>query len=305
MLLETYRDRHGSDQYASYRPTPADTIRQLACYSANLVSLRVTLEPGRDPVPLATLLRVTEGDGLPQWRTMVMLWQSGLDAYGMQAILSMLVFTSSPPAVLSAGIVRLLGDSAAIARLLDDHDLEWRIQYGTAIWDADLGSVDYFRQDDWVHCAAAVLIPMAAGMDVKLQGSLPDPEEMEVKAGDVQRVAALIFNYLRVFRNDAFVLEVTRYLFGLPKVFTFDGYALARAVILRPGLLEDVPELRDAGLYGDYYPLIAAIGNTEVNRKISHRRSSPRKFDAEEMRELLDRVVGESAHRWDTARGDS
>ena len=46
VLVRTYRNRHGSDRYAAYRPVPPDQVRQLACYSANLIALRAVLEPG-------------------------------------------------------------------------------------------------------------------------------------------------------------------------------------------------------------------------------------------------------------------
>jgi hypothetical protein len=39
VLLGSYRYRHGSDRYAGYRPMPPDRLRELACYSANLVTL--------------------------------------------------------------------------------------------------------------------------------------------------------------------------------------------------------------------------------------------------------------------------
>ena len=44
VLVSAYRNRHGSDLYAAYRPTAPDQVRQLACYSANIVALRVILE---------------------------------------------------------------------------------------------------------------------------------------------------------------------------------------------------------------------------------------------------------------------
>ena len=76
LLLGTYRNRHGSDKYAAYRPVPADQVRQLAHYSANLTILRATLEPYIG-VPLSKLLREPD-QPLEHWRSMVMLWRSGL-----------------------------------------------------------------------------------------------------------------------------------------------------------------------------------------------------------------------------------
>ena len=53
ILIQSYRRRYGSDRYAAYRPTPLDRVRQLATYSANLVTLRSALEPSGAMVPIA------------------------------------------------------------------------------------------------------------------------------------------------------------------------------------------------------------------------------------------------------------
>jgi hypothetical protein len=104
MLLGSYRDRHDSAKYSGYRPTHPDAVRQLACYSANLVSLRVRLEPGGASVPLPKLLRVPDGaDGMDQWRSMVMLWQSGLDVDGMQSMLASLALVTDPLGLVHSG----------------------------------------------------------------------------------------------------------------------------------------------------------------------------------------------------------
>ena len=55
-LIESYRCRHGSDRYAGYRPVPIDQLRQLAAYSANLIALRVALEPDDLGVSLDRLM---------------------------------------------------------------------------------------------------------------------------------------------------------------------------------------------------------------------------------------------------------
>ena len=51
MLIGSHRSRHDSGRYAAYRPTPSDSIRELAAYSANLIALRVTLEGDRPASP--------------------------------------------------------------------------------------------------------------------------------------------------------------------------------------------------------------------------------------------------------------
>jgi hypothetical protein len=98
LLLGEYRHRTGSDRYAGYRPLPSDRLRELACYSANLVTLRVILEPDEKSVPLARLLRA-QHDAPEQWRSTLLLWQAGLNADGLQSILATLELSGNPPGV--------------------------------------------------------------------------------------------------------------------------------------------------------------------------------------------------------------
>ena len=87
------------NKYLGYCPSPPDTVRRLACYSANVVSLRVALEPEEDGVALTDLLRAPD-DALTQWRSTVRLWQAGLDPDGLGAMLSSLALeVASPPRV--------------------------------------------------------------------------------------------------------------------------------------------------------------------------------------------------------------
>ena len=88
ILLSSCRQRRGSAKYVNYRPRPADLVCELAFYTANLVALRVTLEPERCSIPLTKLLHCPTGDVMDQWRSMVMLWRSGLDSDCMQAMLA-------------------------------------------------------------------------------------------------------------------------------------------------------------------------------------------------------------------------
>ena len=297
MVLETYRDRHGSDQYSSYRPMPPDAIRQLACYSANLVSLRVALEPDHIGVALATLLRVPDGDGLPQWRSLVRLWHSGLDDSGMQAMLTTLKFVPSPVAVRAAVTGEWLGEQVAlIPRLIGDRDSEWRTQYGAAIWDREVDDINRAPQD-WVHEMSRLLIPLAAGLELS-SGFIIDPPGA-LSTRDYRRVAALIFNYLRnAGPNELLVDPLIKILLQMPEEVSLDGYALARCVILRPELLNKYPQLRDPEIYGRVRDLIYAIGTPDLRREIDHRNRSSRKFGVDVVRNLLTRVVYDFSANW-------
>ena len=291
MLLESYRDRHDSGQYTNYRPTSVDTVRQIACYSANLMLLRVGLELNEGIVPLADLLRVPDnGDGLRQWRSMVLLWQSGLDADVMRAMLGSLSFSANPPGIhagahaFSIGLSPSgLGDEIQLARLTGDWDGEQRARYGAALWDRfDQLGLD---PDSRVHALAGCLIPSIAG---GMAGTMVIQNQTRISEADAEMLAALIFNFLRTAPADLMrdanlalssnfdensggeILEVEgiegllRILFSLPRVFKFDQYALARAAILNPNLLDEVPELRKADLYGPMYELIRAVGTPEL-----------------------------------------
>jgi NACHT domain len=298
MLLESYRDRHSSDLYGNYRPTAWDSVRQLACYSANLVCLRLAMEPNRANVPLSELLRLPEGDdGLIQWRSMVRLWQAGLDTDGMQAMLRSVSFTANPPAVGTGGteeLATVTSDNGAevsdvwLARLLGDQKMEQRTRYGAAILD-EFFYAGKDSPDVWVHQMASWLIPLAAGTDTSRIISKPPAG---ISDHDAVKVAALIFNYLRVapLEHDENA-EIIRLLFDLPQAFEFDQYALSRAILMRPALLIEVPELRDADIYGPLLDLIGSLGNRDLFKLMENLDPSRVMQPSEEIQEILEEVV--------------
>jgi ATPase family associated with various cellular activities (AAA) len=295
MLLESYRDRHDSGQYPNYRPTSVDTVRQLACYSANLILLRAKLEPDKEIVPLANLLRVPDNDdGLSQWQSTVLLWQSGLDADSMSAVAYSLNFSANPPGIYTgihkhADTVRLAigssdaSDAIQLARVMGDWDTERRTRYGAALLDSYL-ELDSSVSDSPDHSFLSSLIPAIAG----IRGNVVVQNQAAISEAAAKIQAALIFNFLRtapvdIMQGKHFILCVglnesdrerhlrsggieilLQILFSYPMVFQFDRYALARTVILNPSLLDKVPELRKADLYGPMYELIAAVGTPEL-----------------------------------------
>jgi hypothetical protein len=322
MILESYRDRHDSGQYPNYRPTSIDTVRQLACYSANLALLRVGLEPGKEIVPLANLLRVPgNGDGLSQWRSLVLLWQSGLDAAGMSAMLDSLSFSANPPGIHAGAGSFLLGlgpsgvsEAIQLARLTGNWDVEQRMRYGAALWDnyQELRSSD---PDSQIHSLSSSLIPLIAGM----KGEIIIRDQIETSEIGARMLSALIFNFLRTARADTVRLDLfifalseedgqtlmqrngiqrlLRVLFSLPRVFQFDQYALARTVILNPSLIDEVPELREADLYGPMYELIQALGTPELLTAVE------RATDHEVTASLgLEELLREVVHSWGEVR---
>jgi ATPase family associated with various cellular activities (AAA) len=330
MLVESYRDRHDSGQYPSYRPTATDTVRQLACYSANLVLLRTALEPDNGIVPLTNLLRVPDnGVGLSQWRSMVRLWQSGLDADGIRAVLTSLCFSASPTGVRAGSEVfsMILGpgpsmarEAIEIAQLMGDEDSALRTRYGAALWD-DYSEYYSSNPESKLHSIASVLISVIVGRAGEARILQEVTEISEDNAG---MMAALIFNFLRTAPADfsegiPFLYaqksrsdrkgevsiggrgleEVMKSLFSLPRVFEFDQYALARAIILRPRLLDEVPELREADLYGPMYELIRIAGTPKLLSAIEHganQEAVPSLTPEELLREVI--RSGGAARQW-------
>jgi hypothetical protein len=293
ILIGSYRYRHGSGRYAGYRPSLPDLVRQLAHYSANLVALRTTLEREDGSVPLTKLLHAPS-DTEQLWRSIVMLWRSGLDADGLQAMLGTIHLTSDPVGVTAADPRPRAetyefdgkGEQAAlevlVARLLGDRDMENRLRYGSAIHDGYVFS--YY--DNWRYVMASWLIAAIAGLKIGTVITKPPPGTSDE---DIVFVAALIFRYLRIghIRHDSkeAIIDV---LFAMPRVFPLDGYALAAAVISGPYLLEKVPELKDAKTYGSAYELIRAAGSPDLIKSIkggkSARKSSPY---SQEVKEIL------------------
>jgi hypothetical protein len=272
LLLACYRRRQGTATYAGYRPTTADTVRELAFYSANLVALRAWLEPDHAVIPLPRLLghpaddaRETPDNRQEQWRSTVMLWKSGLDPDGLQAMLTTVSFSGDEPGICVSGLVNTgagwaTGDPISVvgdillARLTVDQGLAERVRYGAAILD---GQLITFAETSWKDAIASWLIPAIAGHRIVEFPWEPPPAMTPRK--DIDYVAELIFRYLRTrgaglgADHDTIpILSLLKLLFLLPGLLAFDSLALASTVISRPELLTAVPELQNAEIYGQY-----------------------------------------------------
>jgi len=117
-----------------------------------------------------------------------------------------------------------------------------------------------------------------------------------VSAADYRHVSDLIFAYLRECGpgsdwSEFFIEKLFRY----PPEFKFDGYALARVVLMQPELLARFPKLRDSRIYGPFYALIEAIGDEALQNEIRSNRRRRKELDIDDIRELLNRVVRRSA----------
>ena len=272
LLLGGYRHRQGTVTYAAYRPRVADTVRELAFYSANLVALRAWLEPGHAVVPLPRLLGHAADDAqdtpdnlLEQWRSMIMLWKSGLDPDCVQAMLTTVSFSGDEPGIQISGLVNTAagwatGDPLSIvtdiflARLANDQGLGERIRYGAAILNNHLITFD---DTSWKDEIASWLIPAIAGHHhIDFVWSAPPastPDE------DIAYIAGLIYRYLRskgggLSPGGEMIMteSLLKLLFHLPRTFMIDSLTLTATVLSKPELLNLVPELQDADIYGPY-----------------------------------------------------
>ena len=266
MLISTYRNRHGSDRYAAYRPVPPDQVRQLACYSANLVALRVVLEPDSSGIPLADLLRIPDPPSarLEEWRVTPLLWKAGLDTDGFVAMLTLLEVAGSPPRIyVNKRDLNLIPFELSLARLVGDDVTERRLRYGTAIYDE---VTYYFDVRSWVDMMHSWLIPAIAGIDCVPQ-RLPTPPKATADE-DIAEVAKLIFKYLRSGSySETNYRAVLRLLFNMPDVFEIDALALTAAAIGRPGLREAIPELENFDLYGNYAEIVRRADRRHLTSK--------------------------------------
>jgi hypothetical protein len=282
LLVSTYRNRHGSDRYLAYRPIPLDHLRELACYSANLISLRVMLESGPDGVPLTQLLRISQ-DALASWQSTPNLWKTGLDIDGLQAMMTSLELVGIQPRLrtMTSHELATAPLETALARLTRDKSMEDRLRYGAAI----VGGITYYYEgDSWVDAISSGLIrAITGGMPSQIVVA-PPPDgtsEMEIK-----HVADLIFMFLKSkdssHRIDA---ELLRFLFTLPRVYGIDELALTVATLSDPGLVKRVPQLQDHNIYGKYAAIVRRDLTSKNLPSISRRRLSDEAIAA--VREVL------------------
>ncbi len=273
LLLGGCRRRQGTPAYTAYRPRVADTVRELAFYSPNLVALGTCLEPGHADIPqaqqdgrTAAPTRGTPDALLEQWRSMVMLWKSGLDADCMQAMLTTVGFSDGEPGILVSGFANTAVAWGALdphfiifeillARLTNDLELAERIRYGAVIRNNHLITL---TGTPWKDEIESWLIPMIAG-NQRINLLLTDPPE-GTSDEDVAYIADLIFRYLRSERGDDAAAEnLLRLLFRLPGTFEADTLALTAAVLRDPVLLSQIPQLRAIGIYGPYSKFLQGI----------------------------------------------
>lgn len=263
LLVNSYRCRHGSDRYSAYRPVPADRIRELAAYSANLVTLRVTLEPEGE-VPLAKIFGSADVAG--QWHSMVTLWRSGLDVDGQQAMASSLGFSGSS---VHADPIGYHGPSnqgdmldVLYASLAGDTRLARWIRHGMATCD----DISYFMNDrsDWYDMTLSWLIPNLAAVNAGWMIAQPLPAN--ITSRQAANIAQLLMQLIgsRSSHDQSAMRRFVNMLFNLPREFEFDSQALAAVVMRHPDLAKEFPLLADPDTYGDDLSILRLSGTADV-----------------------------------------
>jgi hypothetical protein len=122
-LIRSVHQRVKHDRHPTYDPSGATLVSRVAAYSANLIYLRVGL--GDAAVPLDSLFA-----GVDDWRSVVHLWQAGLDREGWRSLARALTLEWTD------GVAHIVGgrapDSLQVqqARLLGDAELESLIRTG-------------------------------------------------------------------------------------------------------------------------------------------------------------------------------
>jgi hypothetical protein len=239
LLISGYRHRRPASRYPDYRPQPADTVRALAAYSANLVLLRVLTDPGSGSdfldVPLATLW-----PGQPNaWPATMNLWAAGLDADCYRATVSAftrrvdsLVFNKRPR------YDRVRFDDIDAARLRGDRGAERWLRFGYAA----LGERTYYDIDEpetWEESVLSGLVGIATGNQPQTFFNAPEnlPPYVTSRVADV---AYRIFGLHCATWDRGEVGQFLRWLMTLWVLETPPLLPLALAEHVHPGLIADL-----------------------------------------------------------------
>jgi hypothetical protein len=262
LLLGGYRRRHGVRRHTAYQPVPPDQVRQLACYSANLVAMRTILEPPTAAISLPGLFGVPARDALACWQSTVRLWQAGLDPEGFQAMAGMLRLASKPDsvtrAVVAAGSGQREPAEIALSRLVSDTGAERLLAYGATVTQA---SAYGYRGDSWHDRMAISLVPLIVGEDpLPFTAEAPPAGTPAEEINWVGRLARCCLESRLVSRQ--FDGELVRLLLSLPEAARDDSVALTGAVLRNPELPAKFPELRKLQKFGDYAGIVDKVRAT-------------------------------------------
>jgi hypothetical protein len=252
-LIGLHRRPHRSDRYSQYRPRVEDSVRQLAAYSANLVTLAVQFSPSRMGVPLVGNFGISVSQATEIWRSTVSLWRAGLDAESLRETLALLAY--DPTALLirrseEAGGFRVPDDEIEYYRAIGDERQVRRERYGMASAEC---AVFYDNDSQWADAMISVVVASIIN-DVALNEYRLPPSGTHPR--DIERVKLGIELLLRTRSaglpesNIANAMEV---LLNLPTPAPPDPDALLIALYFHPALLVSVAKLSDRELFKDRF----------------------------------------------------
>ncbi|WP_436501047.1 NACHT domain-containing protein [Actinokineospora sp. HUAS TT18] len=228
-LIAGYRRRRRSDDYAAYRPTERDAVRELAAYSANLYLLAVYFQAG--PIHIDDY-----------WSPAVELWSVGLDGVAWSAQVRSLhragdeihpFASDAPPQLTWALAARLAGWRAD------------RERHGTAIADG----VTYFDPHDWADSMGSWLVAATAGIDCAM---FVRPAPTSTSAIEIVDVVNLMSNFLRIrvaYLRPEFVDSCIEFIEGCSLDMRLDERMLLALAYFHPGVFVRYPFLHRPELF--------------------------------------------------------
>ncbi|MEU4561984.1 AAA family ATPase [Actinoplanes sp. NPDC023936] len=234
-LARNYRVRAAPGASGSYRPTPPDLVRRLACYSANLVLLRVAV--AESGTPLGDVATSAE-----EWASTVSLWKSGLAVDGWHAVLGVLD-RRNDDLVVSTGTVSPPMADYRHACLIDDAAARARLKFGLIFVD------DVWVDDDRDPGVAllAAICAFTAGRDGSGYFAAPPGE---VGRGTAELIGnALERMMLGTQAGPELVDQCLRLIVELDLLHEIDSTAILLNLARYPSLLDDIPELQDVRRY--------------------------------------------------------
>ncbi|MEU3642899.1 hypothetical protein AB0E59_05890 [Lentzea sp. NPDC034063] len=270
-LVQRFRSRsEGDGTYDRYRPIPLDRVRQLSCYSANLVSIRLSASSD-EQVALTTLFGDCESP-FSEWQSVVDLWRAGVDADGWLALVGPLSVDPEEYAVTwsrvsAVDVLPSHGDYLR-AHLVRDVDNFRRLRYGFALHDA----LEMEEPEDWIGGALATIYLTLFGRDtMRLDRYSVDDVPDDLEPGDEDNLVQAICQLLHTRQANLELTEkLIKTLVKLGRLDEADPFGLFVSVCRLPELLLSVPELADQALYEGSRATLALLGSTVKPIAIRH-----------------------------------
>lgn len=255
LLILAYRHRKVSARFSDYRPMPPDTVRALAAYSANLVMLRILVDPS-DKLDPTTLW---PDDGGSAWQATVTLWSAGLGAEDYRAILATISMNAAGDILWRDDLFPEFGKAVEVnaARLQGKHELERRLRFGHAV----LGEGTYYRHDRphaWEDYGMSILLDRVLRTSVSAS-FLTMPESAPVESTSI--VAESAYGVLGLKAHLWRMDDLDIFIRGLMKLRIQDppsAHAFGLVQHVAPGLLDNLRSIAREDWSPEWHAILAA-----------------------------------------------